>query len=105
MSTEPKPPLSQTFLQRNRRSGRKLYRKFRRQVDRSKSHRRLRQARPGQRQAYLDLHRGLAAAERDAERLMAESFARADFQEGVQSYLQRRPPEFRRVGAESPPSY
>jgi enoyl-CoA hydratase/carnithine racemase len=57
------------------------------------------------RQVYLDLHRGLAAAERDAERLMAESFARADFQEGVQSYLQRRPPEFRRVGAESPPSY
>ena len=58
------------------------------------------------RQVYLDLHRGLGAAERDAERLMAESFARADFQEGVQSYLQRRPPGVpTRVGAESPPSY
>jgi len=57
------------------------------------------------RQVYLDLHRGLADAERDAERLMAESFARADFQEGVQSYLQRRPPKFQRIGAESPPSY
>ena len=57
------------------------------------------------RQVYLDLHRGLADAERDAERLMAESFARADFQEGVQSYLQRRPPKFQRIGAESPPRY
>jgi enoyl-CoA hydratase/carnithine racemase len=57
------------------------------------------------RQVYLDLHRGLAAAERDAERLMVESFARADFQEGVQSYLQRRPPKFGRIGAKSLPSY
>jgi enoyl-CoA hydratase/carnithine racemase len=57
------------------------------------------------RQVYLDLHRGLAAAERDAERLMAASFARPDFQEGVQSYLERRPPRFRRIGAETPPSY
>jgi enoyl-CoA hydratase/carnithine racemase len=57
------------------------------------------------RQVYLDLHRGLAAAERDAERLMTASFARPDFQEGVQSYLQRRPPQFERLGADTRPDY
>ena len=50
------------------------------------------------RQVYLDLHRGLGAAQSDAERLMVESFGRGDFQEGVQSYLQRRPPKFERSG-------
>ena len=54
------------------------------------------------RQVYLDLHRGLGAAQADAERLMVESFGRSDFQEGVQSYLQRRPPTFTRVGDTSP---
>ena len=56
------------------------------------------------RQVYLDLHRGLADASKDAERLMVESFGRPDFQEGVQSFLQRRPPKFERIGAD-PPSY
>jgi enoyl-CoA hydratase/carnithine racemase len=56
------------------------------------------------RQVYLDLHRGLAAAQADAERLMVESFGRGDFQEGVQSFLQRRPPKFARLGDE-PPEY
>jgi enoyl-CoA hydratase/carnithine racemase len=56
------------------------------------------------RQVYLDLHRGLGEAGAAAERLMVESFGRPDFQEGVQSYLQRRPPKFGRIGPE-PPSY
>ena len=44
-----------------------------------------------------------AIAMEDRNQILASSDG--DFQEGVQSYLQRRPPEFRRVGAESPPSY
>ena len=56
------------------------------------------------RQVYLDLHRGLGAAGGEAERLMVESFGRPDFQEGVQSFLQRRPPKFERIGAD-PPTY
>lgn len=50
------------------------------------------------RQVYLDLHRGLGEAGKEAERLMVESFGRPDFQEGVQSYVQRRPPKFERIG-------
>lgn len=49
------------------------------------------------RQLYLDLHRGLGAATEDATRLMHESFGRSDFAEGVQSYVQRRAPEFPRI--------
>ena len=56
------------------------------------------------RQVYLDLHRGLGAAESEAQRLMVDSFGRPDFQEGVQSYLQRRPPKFDRLGG-GPPGY
>ena len=56
------------------------------------------------RQVYLDLHRGLGEAQTHAERLMIESFGRADFQEGVQSFLQRRPPKFDRIG-DDPPRY
>ena len=56
------------------------------------------------RQVYLDLHRGLGEAGAEAERLMVESFGRADFQEGVQSYLERRPPKFARIGGD-PPAY
>ena len=56
------------------------------------------------RQVYLDLHRGLGEAGAEAERLMVESFGRADFQEGVQSYLERRPPKFDRIGG-APPAY
>jgi enoyl-CoA hydratase/carnithine racemase len=43
---------------------------------------------------------GIGAAEADAERLMAESFGRPDFAEGVQSFLERRPPNFRRLPLE-----
>lgn len=52
------------------------------------------------RQVYLDLHRGLAAARDDAERLMTESFRRPDVAEGVQSFVDRRDPAFPRIGAE-----
>ncbi len=50
------------------------------------------------RQVYEQLHAGLGAAERDASRLMIESFGRPDFAEGVQSFLAKRPPQFARIG-------
>ena len=49
------------------------------------------------RQVYQQLHAGLLAAERDARQLMLESFGRPDFAEGVQSFLERRPPRFGRL--------
>lgn len=49
------------------------------------------------RQVYQQLHAGLLGAEREARTLMVESFARPDFREGVQSYLQRRSPSFERL--------
>jgi enoyl-CoA hydratase/carnithine racemase len=52
------------------------------------------------RQVYADLHAGLGAAERAAQRLMMESFDRPDFREGVRSFVQKRPPEFPRIGAD-----
>lgn len=50
------------------------------------------------RQVYTNLHRGLGAAETEAAQLMVESFGRPDFAEGVQSFIQKRPPEFARLG-------
>ncbi len=49
------------------------------------------------RQVYEQLHAGIGAAERDAARLMAESFTRPDFAEGVRSFLEKRPPDFARL--------
>jgi hypothetical protein len=40
----------------------------------------------------------LEEAHDSAVRLMVESFGRPDFNEGVQSFLERRPPKFRRIG-------
>jgi enoyl-CoA hydratase/carnithine racemase len=51
------------------------------------------------RQVYQQLHGGLLAAEREAQQLMADSFGRPDFREGVQSYAERRPPRFARLPA------
>jgi len=50
------------------------------------------------RQVYRQLHAGLGPAEREAQALMVESFGRPDFAEGVQAFLQKRPPRFGRVG-------
>ena len=49
------------------------------------------------RQVYEQLHAGIGAAERDAARLMVESFTRPDFAEGVRSFLDKRPPNFARL--------
>jgi enoyl-CoA hydratase/carnithine racemase len=48
------------------------------------------------RQVYRDLNQTLGQAQSEAVELMKESFKRPDFQEGVKSFLERRPPEFPR---------
>jgi enoyl-CoA hydratase/carnithine racemase len=50
------------------------------------------------RQVYGQLHAGLGPAEAESQRLMFESFGRPDFREGVQSFLEKRPPKFARLG-------
>jgi enoyl-CoA hydratase/carnithine racemase len=50
------------------------------------------------RQVYEQFHRGLGLAEHESQLLMVESFDRPDFKEGVQSFLEKRPPKFGRVG-------
>jgi enoyl-CoA hydratase/carnithine racemase len=50
------------------------------------------------RQVYADLDRGLAAALGSADELMLASFAAPDFQEGVQSFIERRDPRFAAIG-------
>ena len=49
------------------------------------------------RQVYQQLHAGLGPAERESQTLMVESFSRPDFREGVQSYMEKRPPKFARL--------
>jgi enoyl-CoA hydratase/carnithine racemase len=49
------------------------------------------------RQVYTNLSKDLGHAMTEAIALMMESFAREDFKEGVQSYLDKRPPKFKRV--------
>jgi enoyl-CoA hydratase/carnithine racemase len=51
------------------------------------------------RQVYSQLHAGLGPAELESRRLMVESFNRADMKEGVQSFLEKRPPSFERIGS------
>jgi enoyl-CoA hydratase/carnithine racemase len=51
------------------------------------------------RQVYAQLHAGLGPAELESRRLMVESFGRPDFKEGVQSFLEKRPPRFERLGS------
>jgi len=45
-------------------------------------------------QVYADFERTIDGTVEEANRLMAESFARPDFGEGVQSFVERRPPRF-----------
>lgn len=52
------------------------------------------------RQVYQQLHAGLHEAEREARQLMLESFGRPDFREGVSSFVERRPPSFKRLARE-----
>jgi enoyl-CoA hydratase/carnithine racemase len=47
------------------------------------------------RQVYADLENALAPSVDEANRLMGESFGAPDFAEGVQSFLERRSPNFR----------
>ncbi|HTO54466.1 MAG TPA: enoyl-CoA hydratase [Myxococcota bacterium] len=49
------------------------------------------------RQVYQQLTRELGPSLDEAVKLMVESFSRPDFKEGVQSFLERRPPKFPRV--------
>ena len=51
------------------------------------------------RQVYQQLHVGLGAAEAESQQLMLESFGRPDFKEGVQSFLEKRQPNFDRLGS------
>ena len=48
-------------------------------------------------QVYQQLHAGLGPKEREAQQFMVESFSRPDFAEGVQSFLDKRPPKFQRL--------
>ena len=54
-------------------------------------------------QVYADLERPLAAAADEANRLMLESFERPDFVEGVQSFVEKREPDFPPVTSERAP--
>ncbi len=48
-------------------------------------------------QVYRHLMMDTGDALRESNRLMAESLQRADFKEGVASFVERRPPQFRRL--------
>ncbi|MGH0034925.1 MAG: enoyl-CoA hydratase-related protein [Myxococcota bacterium] len=49
------------------------------------------------RQVYEQLSASLGPAEKEAVSLMVESFDRPDFKEGVDAFLAKRPPRFRRI--------
>jgi enoyl-CoA hydratase/carnithine racemase len=49
-------------------------------------------------QVYADLERSLSDSVAQANQLMGESFAKPDFAEGVQSFMERRPPQFAGLG-------
>lgn len=45
-------------------------------------------------QIYRDLHRSVAEAVEDSERLLAEMMREADYSEGVSAFLEKRPPRW-----------
>jgi enoyl-CoA hydratase/carnithine racemase len=49
------------------------------------------------RQVYTNLTKDLGHAMTESIELMVESFSRKDFKEGVDSYVDKRPPKFERV--------
>ncbi len=49
-------------------------------------------------QVYRHLNMELAEAMKESNSLMAESLKREDFQEGVRSFIEKRPPSFKRIG-------
>ncbi len=51
------------------------------------------------RQVYDDLEQDLAHSTADAVAHMEQSFERPDFREGVESFVERRPPDFPSLGA------
>jgi enoyl-CoA hydratase/carnithine racemase len=53
------------------------------------------------RQVYADYEHTLAESLDEANRLMAESLSRPDFAEGVQSFVERRSPDFAPLGSEA----
>lgn len=55
-------------------------------------------------QVYADLERPLADAADEANRLMLESFERPDFVEGVESFVEKREPDFPPVTSERAPA-
>lgn len=50
-------------------------------------------------QVYADYEKTLAESLEESNRLMAESFTRPDFGEGVRSFVEKRPPEFQPLSA------
>ncbi|HAR30751.1 MAG TPA: enoyl-CoA hydratase [Gammaproteobacteria bacterium] len=51
-------------------------------------------------QVYRHLHLGLGDALRESNTWMDESLKREDFREGVRSFIEKRPPAFRRVSVD-----
>ena len=52
-------------------------------------------------QVYRHLNMELGDAMKESNGWMAESLVREDFKEGVRSFIEKRPPEFKRVGSDS----